>query len=205
MPQGEAISGRGCSACSVRCRQGLRSSSAATSRPSRQATSHRAFRLLGNARRGVRAGDLTEAIGSSACAAPRACSRRSPACAGLGRTPLPTRLAISKGSRVAFAATLSDVDTEENYRRLRRKLAAAHRASAVSKAQGLDFVPGMPLRRGMTSMKLQGRWRLSSCNLRMPFQPSLQAPGRSRQAEDEGAASPCRRRPSTAPSRCRWC
>ena len=29
----------------------------------------------------------------------------------------------------------------------------------------------------MISTKLQGRWRLSSCHLRMPFQPSLQAPG----------------------------
>ena len=32
-------------------------------------------------------------------------------------------------------------------------------------------------RRGMISTKLQGRWRLSSCHLRMSFQASLQAPG----------------------------
>jgi hypothetical protein len=32
-------------------------------------------------------------------------------------------------------------------------------------------------RRGMISTKLQGRWRLSSCHLRMPFQASAQAPG----------------------------
>ncbi len=31
--------------------------------------------------------------------------------------------------------------------------------------------------RGMISTKLQGRWRLSSCHFRIPFQPSLQAPG----------------------------
>ena len=54
-----------------------------------------AFRLLGNAD-AVFGGRPTEAIGSSACAAPRACSRRSPACAGLGHTPLPTRLATSR-------------------------------------------------------------------------------------------------------------
>ena len=54
-----------------------------------------AFRLLGNAD-AVFGRRPTEAIGSSACAAPRACSRRSPACAGLGRTPLPTRLATSR-------------------------------------------------------------------------------------------------------------
>ena len=32
-------------------------------------------------------------------------------------------------------------------------------------------------RRGMISTKLQGRWRLSSCHLRISFQASLQAPG----------------------------
>ena len=31
--------------------------------------------------------------------------------------------------------------------------------------------------RGMISTKLQGRWRMSSCHLRMPSQPSFTAPG----------------------------
>ena len=116
----EAISGRGCSACSARLPPGPAIIVGSDIPAIKASDIARAFRLLGNARRGVRACDRRRLLARRLAPQPRACSRRSPACAGLGRMPLPTRLRNLKGSRVAFAATLSDVDTEEDYRRLRR-------------------------------------------------------------------------------------
>ncbi len=55
--------------------------------------------------------------------------------------------------------------------------ARCHRARPHELLSAALAQPRVSFRRGMISTRLQGRWRLSSCHLRMPFHASLQAPG----------------------------